>query len=95
MVDIRWSPEAIEDIESISDYISQDSEEYASDLIKGIIMGIENLKKFPFLGRKFPDREDDNLREIIYKKYRIIYEIKEEIIEILIVAHGSRLIKIE
>jgi len=95
MVDIRWSPEAIEDIESISEYISQDSEEHASELIKSIVNEIENLKRFPFLGRKFPDREDDNLREICFKKYQIIYEIKEEIIEILIVAHGSRLIKIE
>jgi len=51
---------------------------YASDLI----------------GRKFSDRDDERIREIIFKKYRIVYEIKEEIVETLVIAHGSRLLKI-
>ncbi|MHA1285253.1 MAG: type II toxin-antitoxin system RelE/ParE family toxin [Promethearchaeota archaeon] len=85
---------ALEDIESISSYISRYYPEKANELIKGIINKIEQLKQFPKLGRKFPERDDDNIREIIYKKYRIIYEIKENIIEILVIAHTSRLLKL-
>ena len=94
MVDIRWSIGALEDIESISSYISHDFPEKASEIVRGIIEKIEQLKRFPRLGRKFPDRDDERIREIIFKKYRIVYEIKEEIVEILVIAHGSRLLKI-
>ena len=94
MVDIRWSIRALEDIESISSYISRDYPEKASEIVRGIIDKIEQLKQFPNLGRKFPDRDDEKIREIFFKKYRIIYEIKEEIVEILVIAHGSRLIKL-
>jgi addiction module RelE/StbE family toxin len=94
MVDIRWSVGALEDIESISSYISRDYPKKASEIVRGIIDKIEQLKQFPNLGRKFPDRDDEKIREIIFKKYRIIYEIKEEIVEILVIAHGSRLIEL-
>ncbi|KKN37832.1 hypothetical protein LCGC14_0759410 [marine sediment metagenome] len=94
MVNIRWSIGALEDIESISSYISRDYPEKASEIVRGIIEKIEQLKQFPKLGRKFPDRDDERIREIIFKKYRIVYEIKEEIIEILVIAHGSKLLKL-
>jgi len=93
MVVIRWSIGALDDLESISAYIEQDSPIKAKELAKGIFEKIEQLKQFPYMGRKFPDRDDDQLREIIFKNYRIVYEIREEIIEILIIAHGSRLLK--
>jgi len=93
MVVIRWSIGALDDLESISPYIEQDSPIKAKELVEGIFEKIEQLKQFPFMGRKFPDRDDDQLREIIFKNYRIVYEIREEIIEILIIAHGSRLLK--
>ena len=94
MVNIRWSKGALEDIESISSYISRDYPEKASEIVKGIIDKIEQLKQFPNLGRKFPDRDDERIREILFKKYRIIYETKEEIVEILVITYGSRLIKL-
>ena len=94
MVDIRWSLGALEDIESISSYISQDYPEKAIEIVKGIIEKIEQLKQFPKLGHKFPDRNVERIREIIFKKYRIVYEIREEIIEILVIAHGSRLLNL-
>lgn len=94
MVVIRWSIGALEDIESISSYIAHDYPEKASEIVKGIVEKIEKLKNFPRIGRKFPDRDDDRIREIIFKKYRIVYEINEDVIEILVISHGSRLLKI-
>ena len=94
MVGIRWSIGALEDIESISSYISREYPEKASEIVKGIIEKIEQLKQFSKLSRQFPDHNDERIREIIFKKYRIVYEIKEEIVEILVIAHGSRLLKI-
>jgi addiction module RelE/StbE family toxin len=93
MVVIRWSIRALDDLESISDYIEKDSPEKANKFVKAIFEKIEQLKQFPYIGRKFPNKEGDKLREIIFKNYRIVYEIKAEIIEILVIMHGSRLLK--
>ena len=64
MVIIRWSIGALEDIESISSYIAHDYPEKASEIVKGIVAKIEQLKQFPRIGRIFPDREDERIREI-------------------------------
>ena len=94
MVDIRWSKSSLEDLESISFYISQDSTEKAMELVKGIFDKVNQLKDFPYMGRKFPDKDVDRIRELIYKNYRIIYEVKEEFVEILVISHGSRIIRL-
>ena len=93
MVEIRWSDGALEDLDNIADYISQDSPKNAALFIQQIFDKVENLRSFPKMGRKYLERDDENLREFFHKKYRIIYEIHEEYIEILIVVHGSRIIK--
>ncbi|TFG30151.1 MAG: hypothetical protein EU532_01565 [Promethearchaeota archaeon] len=40
MVNIRWSIGALEDIESISSYISQDYPEQANEIVRGIFFVI-------------------------------------------------------
>lgn len=45
------------------------------------------------MGRILPDQKNEKIREIIFKSYRIIYEIKEKTIEILIVIHGKRILR--
>lgn len=40
-----------------------------------------------------PEAHDDNVREIFYKRYRIIYETKGDHVEILTIIHGSRLLE--
>lgn len=62
-------------------------------VVFGILNKIEQLKQFPKMGRKYPERNDEKIREIFYKKYRILYEIRDPFIEIILVAHGSKLIE--
>ncbi len=92
MVERRWSIDALDDLESIASYIEKDSPKRAANLVNGIFEKINILKDFPYSGRIFLDRNNERIREIIYKKYRLVYEIKSTIIEILVVAHGSKLI---
>ena len=48
------------------------------------------------MGRKVPESENPEDRELILQKYRIIYRFIEEKDEVLIkmIIHGSRLLKI-
>jgi len=94
MVEIKWTNNALEELDDIANYISKDSPKYAQILVKQIYEMISHLTQFPKFGRKVPEYNDPNLREILYKNYRIIYLIKIKIIEIISVVHGSRKLKI-
>ncbi|MBX2819921.1 MAG: type II toxin-antitoxin system RelE/ParE family toxin [Rhodothermaceae bacterium] len=49
------------------------------------------LEAFPRSGRMIPESEDDQLRELIYREYRIMYHVgdKNEEVLILTVIHSS------
>ena len=52
----------------------------------------EQIASFPMSGRKVPEYEADDIREIIEKPYRIIYRIKPEQIDVLTIVHCSQLL---
>jgi len=53
---------------------------------------VKALPEFPQSGRIVPEYRNENIREKIYKHYRIIYRIKNNSIEIVAIYHGSRLL---
>ena len=94
MVEIKWTKNALDELEDIANYILKDSPKYAEILVKQIYEMISHLETFPKFGRKVPEYNDPKIREILYKNYRIIYLLKETHIEIISVIHGSRMLKI-
>ncbi len=87
---IEWSEPAVLDLESIKEFISRDSEYYAIEFTSRIIEMIEKLAAFSNLGRKAPEVDDDNIREIVFYNYRIIYKLTNESILILGIIHAAR-----
>ena len=59
---IVWSPEAIEDIEAIAEYIKRDSEFYAAAVVSKILEMARIVKYFPMTGRVVPETGDENIR---------------------------------
>jgi len=94
MVIVKWTKNSLEELDEIANYISKDSLKYAKILTNQIFEMASHLEQFPKLGRIVPEYKDPNLREIIYKNYRIIYLIKKKNIEIISVIHGSHKLKI-
>jgi len=91
MVKIIWAERAIDDLTSIAEYSSRYSDKYASSIITKLFNKANILKKMPRIGRIVPEKNDENIRELIEGNYRIIYEIRsEDRIEILLVHHSSR-----
>ncbi len=89
---IVWSPNAADSLENICRFIAKDSEYYAAFIAKRIITIIESIPQFPYSGRIVPEYAEINLREKIYKHYRIIYRITETAIEIVAITHTSQII---
>jgi len=92
MVKIEWSSIAENDLNEIIDYIAQDSLEYALSFNEQVNEKIENLTQFPKMGRKVPELDDPNIRELILSNYRLIYRILGEKIQIVRLLHGSRIL---
>ena len=58
----------------------------------GILDHVTILAKFPFIGPAYPRGAQGPLREIVFRSYRIFYDVSEESgrVEILLVWHAAR-----
>jgi addiction module RelE/StbE family toxin len=92
---IAWTREALNRLTEIEEYISKDSQQRAINFVNYLIDQGETLKDHPKIGRVVPEVGNENIRELIVKKYRIIYRVTDERIEILTVFEGHRLLRIE
>jgi len=88
---VIWSPEAIEDVESIAEYIGRDSEFYAKAVATKIVEMTREMGVFPWAGRVVPELGDEKIRERFIYSYRIVYRIEDDCILIVAVIHGKRL----
>ena len=57
-----------------------------------VLAAVERLVAFPYSGRTVPEVDDPLIREILLGNYRIVYRIAGEVVEILTVYHGARLL---
>ena len=90
---VTWSPEAVEDLESIAEYIERDSSFYAQAVVSKILEASRNIKDFPFIGRVVPEIGDENIRERFIYSYRLVYQIRQQRILVVAVIHGKRLLE--
>ena len=49
----------------------------------------QQIAEFPFSGRRVPEYDINQIREMIEGPYRIIYYIKPDQIDVLAVIHGA------
>jgi addiction module RelE/StbE family toxin len=87
---ITWSPEALDDVKSIANFIERDSPFYTKAVVTKIIELSRSLESLPNRGRIVPELEDQNIRELFVYSYRLIYQIRKDTILILAVVHGKR-----
>lgn len=90
MANINWSLTAEEDLREIELYIARDSIIFAVQFVDSLIEITQHLILSPQLGRVVPELNQNNIREIIHRNYRIVYLIFEDEITILRVLNSSR-----
>jgi len=90
MVTIVYSEIATRDLKNIYNYIAKESKHYAKIELKLIREFVRKLKFNMRMGKNF-ERLDESVREIVFKNYRIIYEIISPTqIVILSIHHHAR-----
>jgi toxin ParE1/3/4 len=86
---LRWTGPAAEDLNNIMRYIRQDNPAAAREVAKTIYDGCASLESFPYRGRTGRIR---GTRELVIDPlpYIVVYQIKEQIVEIARIYHGAR-----
>jgi plasmid stabilization system protein ParE len=92
---IVWSREAGEGLAEIELFIARDSLERAVRFVDALIdHGETLLADNPRSGRVVPETGNPDMRELIYRGYRIVYRLKNDNVEILTVFEGHRLLRL-
>jgi toxin ParE1/3/4 len=92
MAQVRWTPQAADDLDAIAEFITEDSPYFADLFVMDVLQAAERLADFPELGRVVPEIGDRIIRELILGNYRVIYRLGSEAVEVLTVHHGARLL---
>ncbi len=89
---VIWSEQALADLRDICAHIASHNPDAASRVGKGILDHVRILSSFPFIGPAYPRGTRGSLREIVFRPYRIFYDVSEasKRVEVLHVWHGAR-----
>ncbi len=87
---VHWTETAQGHLDAIHAYIAQDSSTYARRMVDRLTRRSQQIAEFPLSGRRVPEYEMDQIREVIEGSYRIIYYINPDQIDVLAVVHGSQ-----
>lgn len=90
MARVVWTDSAWQELECAASFISRDSPRYAAALVEEARFTARSLSKFAGRGRVVPEVNDETVRELFVKRYRLIYEIRPDRVVILAFIHGSR-----
>ena len=90
MAQVRWSLTAGNDLQEIEDFIARDSVLHAITFVDRIVESAETLLKTPQVGRMVPEFSRSDLRELIFRGYRIVYLLQDNEVLILRVVRGAR-----
>lgn len=87
---IIWSDKARSDLAEIGDYIAADDPAAAERWVGKLIAIVEKTGQVPMAGRSVPGFRRTDLRERILRRYRIVYRIRKEGIEVVAIFEGHR-----
>ena len=89
-MNVHWTETAQDHLDAIHAYIARNSAEYALRMVDRLTRRSQQIADAPLSGRRVPEYDLDQIRELIEGAYRIIYHIKPDQIDVIAVVHGAR-----
>ena len=86
---VQWTDTAEGHLDAIYAHIALDSPAYAKRMVDRLTRRSQQIADFPLSGRRVPEYDIDQIREVIEGPYRIIYHIKPDQVDVLAVIHGA------
>lgn len=75
MTVVWWTPGARDDLQGVYDHTAKDSPHYAGVVIDRIVQAMERIQDYPESGRVVPEIKRPDVREVIWRSYRIVYRL--------------------
>lgn len=84
MLKLRINPLVVADLRAIRDYIAEDNERYAAEVVEEIYGKFENIQMFPGIGANLSQRVSfrTDYKYAIWKNYVILYKVGKDAVEI-------------
>lgn len=92
---IFWTKEALIRLQEIEEYIARDNTVAAIDYVDKLISVAEKIVDYPEKGRIVPELSLENIRELLFKNYRVVYLVKKNSVDILTIFEGHQFLKKE
>ncbi|MCC4262703.1 type II toxin-antitoxin system RelE/ParE family toxin [Pseudomonas aestusnigri] len=90
MAEVIWTEPAVQDLDSIAEYIALDNPAAARELVQEVFDKIERLGTFPQSGRVPPELPNSVYREVVVSPCRIFYREDEKRVLVLCVMREER-----
>ena len=84
---VHWTDEALDQALKIRDYLAVTSEEYATQVIDNLFARIDQLVAFPLSGPLYAKAGLPQVRELLVRPYKVVYEVTTRQIRILAIFH--------
>jgi toxin ParE1/3/4 len=88
--EVVWTEPAWQDLESTADFIARDSTIYAAAFVQEVKVAVGSLAQYAERGLVVPEFRDHEIRELLVRPYRLIYQLSNDRISILTLNHGAR-----
>jgi plasmid stabilization system protein ParE len=88
---VIWAPRAIARAAEIARYIARERPDAAGRWVEGLFQKAASLGRQPRRGRKVPEVDRDDIRQVLHGEYRIVYRMDPNRVVVLTVRHGRRL----
>jgi toxin ParE1/3/4 len=90
MGQVHWTECALDDLRDIVNFVAKDSPAYAARLSAKLVQAPRRLAQFPRIGPAVSEFQQDAIRELWVRPYRIIYALRDENYYVAAIVHGSR-----
>ena len=87
---VDWTPEARRTLEEVIEFIAGESLEGARSVLRQALEAASSLSTLSERGRVVPELGASEIREIFVHRYRLMYRVTGDAVEILAVIHGAR-----
>jgi len=93
MAEIVWTEPAINDLDTIADYIALENPEAASELVRRVFEHVEQLAAHPESGSRPLELKRSRYRQIVEPPCRVFYRHDGQSVFVLYVMRSERLLR--
>lgn len=93
MAQIIWTEPALNDLDTIADYIALDDPQAARSLVRKVFEHVEQLENHPDSGSRLPEMRRSRYRQIVEAPCRVLYRHDDPRVFILHVMRGEMLFR--